>query len=401
MNKQYDNFLKIINTSLTGNMSNLVEPDFGSLGELAFCQDIAPIFLEGAIKYPEFATAPISIKARLIDNSTKSVIRQTQNTAQFLSIYSKLTDAGLKPIVLKGLVCRKAYGNLENHRASGDEDIFISKSNFPLCHKILTDNGYLPEDEREYSDRYLSRIAAVAYSSETAHLKIELHLSLFGTQNPVRKAMNRCFDESLKNPYKMPCDKIEIYTLQPTDHYLFLLFHYLKHFMTTGAGLRHVTDLAVFGNKYKDIIDFSGAEKKFTEFIDGSFYADTVKLMNLLGGEETASAEGLDCDRLLTDLMNGGTFGYDDRDLTYAGTFISSKTGGSRFGLFRSVFPSYDLLSPMHPELYDKPWKLPSVYCKRITGYIKNKRNPEAEKKAIEKGNKRIKLLSDYGLKKK
>ena len=59
MNKQYDNFLKIINTSLTGNMSNLVEPDFGSLGELAFCQDIAPIFLEGAIKYPEFATAPI------------------------------------------------------------------------------------------------------------------------------------------------------------------------------------------------------------------------------------------------------------------------------------------------------------------------------------------------------
>ena len=261
MNKQYDNFLKIINTSLTGNMSNLVEPDFGSLGELAFCQDIAPIFLEGAIKYPEFATAPISIKARLIDNSTKSVIRQTQNTAEFLSIYSKLTDEGLKPIVLKGLVCRKAYGNLENHRASGDEDIFISKSNFPLCHKILTDNGYLPEDEREYSDRYLSRIAAVAYSSETAHLKIELHLNLFGTQNPVRKAMNRCFDESLKNPYKMLCDKVEIYTLQPTDHYLFLLFHYLKHFMTTGAGLRHVTDLAVFGNKYKDIIDFPGAEK--------------------------------------------------------------------------------------------------------------------------------------------
>ena len=100
-------------------------------------------------------------------------------------------------------------------------------------------------------------------------------------------------------------------------------------------------------------------------------------------------------------MLNGGTFGLDDKELNYASTFIFSKTGGSRFGLFRSVFPSYDLMAAMHPELYDKPWKLPSVYYKRIAKYLKNKRNAELEKDAIKKCNKRINLINNYGLKKK
>ena len=110
MNKQYDNFIKILNTALTEKTAELEEADFQELSELAFQQDIAPIFLEGAVKYPEFAAAPLSVKAHLIDASTKAVVNQTQNTAEFCSIYSKLLSAGLRPIVLKGLICRKAYG---------------------------------------------------------------------------------------------------------------------------------------------------------------------------------------------------------------------------------------------------------------------------------------------------
>ena len=59
MNKQYDNFLKILNTAITGNVSELNEPDFKMLSNLAFQQEVAPIFLEGAIKYSEFTVAPV------------------------------------------------------------------------------------------------------------------------------------------------------------------------------------------------------------------------------------------------------------------------------------------------------------------------------------------------------
>ena len=87
MNKQYDNFIKILNTALTEKTAELEDADFQELSELAFQQDIAPIFLEGAVKYPEFAAAPLSVKAHLIDASTKAVVNQTQNTAEFCSIF--------------------------------------------------------------------------------------------------------------------------------------------------------------------------------------------------------------------------------------------------------------------------------------------------------------------------
>ena len=123
--------------------------------------------------------------------------------------------------------------------------------------------------------------------------------------------------------------------------------------------------------------------------------------MRLLGGEEETSFSALSREALCDDLMDGGTFGYDDRKITYASTFIFSKTGGSRFALMRSVFPSYSLMSSMYPELYDKPWKLLSLYCKRIARYVKTKREPELEKDAIKKGNARINLIKNYGLKRK
>lgn len=401
MNKQHDNLFKILNTAVTGEVSELDEPDFKLLTDLSFQQEVAPIFLEGAVKYSEFSAAPVAAKAELISKSTSAVITQTQNTAEFYSIYQKLLSAGLKPIVLKGLICRKAYGRLENHRGSGDEDIYISKQNFLICHQILSENGYTTDIENDFSERYLQRAQTVGYQSRRNNLKLEVHLNLFGTQNPIRVAMNRAFDEALERPYKMIFDGNEIYTLDPTSHYLFLLLHYLKHFMTTGAGIRHIIDLAVFGNKYKNEIDFTSAEKRFSDFIDGSFYADTVELMKRLGGTEGSNSAPLDAEALCEDLLNGGTFGVDDKEINYASTFIFSKTGGSRFGLLRSVFPSYDLMAAMHPELYSKPWKLPSAYCRRIAKYLTKKRDPELEKDAIKKGNKRINLINNYGLKKK
>lgn len=401
MNNRYDNLFKILNTALTGEVFELDKPDFKLLTGLAFQQEVAPIFLEGAVKYAEFSPAPVAVKAELISKSTSSVVTQTQNTAEFYSIYKKLLSAGLKPIVLKGLICRKAYGRLENHRASGDEDIYVSEHDFSLCLRVLNENGYTADNEGDFSLKYLKRIQTVSFHNRRNHLKIEVHLNLFGTQNSFRTAMNRVFDKVLKNPYEINYDGNRLYTLDPTNHYLFLLLHYLKHFMTTGAGIRHVSDLAVFGNKYKNEIDFASAEQKFLEFIGSSFYADTVEIMRLLGGTESSDAEQLDADSLCEDLLNGGTFGLDDKELNYASTFIFSKTGGSRFGLFRSVFPSYDLMAAMHPELYDKPWKLPCIYYKRIAKYLKNKRNAELEKDAIKKCNKRINLINNYGLKKK
>ena len=50
MNNRYDNLFKILNTALTGEVFELDKPDFKLLTGLAFQQEVAPIFLEGAVK---------------------------------------------------------------------------------------------------------------------------------------------------------------------------------------------------------------------------------------------------------------------------------------------------------------------------------------------------------------
>lgn len=393
-NKQYNNFIKIINAAFSDKTPALIEPDFQSLVRLSYEQSLAPIFLEGLIKYDDFRDISVPLRIMFRSVSTESIFLQTQKTAEFCRIYKQLTDAGITPLILKGLICRICFGKYENHRYSGDEDIFVEKCDFPICRSILEKNGFYIKNNINITDNVLNNIHTVNFESEKSPLKIEVHLDFLGKSSSDKKDINNYFENIKRTPYKVRYGDTELYTLEPTYHFIFLFFHYYKHFISSGAGIRHILDLIMFLDHFKDETDSEYAKKIISDYIGEKFYTDTLAVASVFG--LNAESYTKRAESLCEDLMDGGTFGFNNPEKFYANTYANIKTDKKKFALFRLVFPSFETMSDIFPELFDKPWKLPVYYFIRIKKYFKNKRNPAFEKKIIKNGKSRAEFLKKY-----
>lgn len=53
------------------------------------------------------------------------VTMQVMKTNEFLHLFNVLKDVGVKTCVVKEIICRELYPNLD-HRMSGDDDVLIS-----------------------------------------------------------------------------------------------------------------------------------------------------------------------------------------------------------------------------------------------------------------------------------
>ena len=77
---------------------------------------------------------------------------QAMQTNQFLRLYEHLRNAGVTPLVVKGIVCRSLYPN-SDYRISSDEDLLIPSEQFEVCHKAMLDFGMqVAEPDKSGSD---------------------------------------------------------------------------------------------------------------------------------------------------------------------------------------------------------------------------------------------------------
>lgn len=399
MNNQNGNFIKIINTALTGNIHQLDAPDSGELIKLAREQGVSPIFLEGIVKYDFFNAVPADVRAELIRTASSTVAVQTQRTAEFCFLYEQFLEAGLKPVILKGLVCRLNYGKLENSRGSGDEDVFIRKEDFETYNSILKANGFYPHTD-DISDKLLENIHTVNYKSDNSSLMIELHLDLVNRTKKFLNVINDMLLEGTKDIISFEYNNKEYYTLPYTYNYIYLFFHYYKHFCSTGAGIRHIMDIALFAEKNKDKIDFKLAESKIFEYASPALYADTLAIAARLGFPVFTEEKIQNPDLLLDDLLDGGTFGFDDPEKMYGASYKALKARNVKFAFLRAVFLPFRAMANYYTELYDKPYKLPYYYIKRIFDYFSRRRNKAFEKTMFKSGKSRIDLIKGYNKKK-
>ena len=78
-------------------------------------------------------------------STVRDVMVQMQKTEGFLVLYEKLCQAGVTPLVVKGVVCRNLYSK-PDYRISGDEDILLPKEQFAKCDAILLQAGFEREE---------------------------------------------------------------------------------------------------------------------------------------------------------------------------------------------------------------------------------------------------------------
>lgn len=339
----------------------------------------------------------------------RTVMVQTRNTGEFVRLLRYLRDHQVHPLVVKGIVCRSLYPQPDD-RPSGDEDVFISKNEFPKCDQLLREYGMEYADpsknpEEEYE---------VPYGKPRSGLCIELHKQLFPPESPVYGEWNRFFAEAHKRAVVIRAGGAEIPSMAPTDHFFYLICHALKHFLHSGFGIRQICDITLFANAYGKDIDWDQVRRHCREIHAELFLSALLKIgQKYLTFDPVKSRcpddlinAAVDENDMLTDILGSGAFGDSTMIRKHSSTITLNAAASGRDGkavrsqVWKSVFPDASSLASRYPYLRKKPYLLPIAWLDRLVKYQKESRgrNQDDFVESLRIGKERVKLLNEYGI---
>lgn len=376
--------------------------NYGELLLIAQSHNLYALTCEGLKADPNFTES--SLYESVITKQMQIIAGQLQRTYAFLEVYQAFLRQEIRPIVMKGIICRQLYGELCNHRPSADEDLLIRKSDFQAIWNILCSQGYIPE-RQGITPNQLSELQEISFYHPQYKLTIEVHTNPIGIENDIRRRMNDCFQEVFDHMKKIEIEGTEIWTMSDTDHFLFLIFHAFKHMMISGFGFRQALDILLFYEQNENVIDMTYILDRLDELRAKSFFSDLIHLGNqYLGFHLEAPEEKHYVEELIEDMMENGIFG----NTTQAQIMARSMTNaalekGNRKetpNLMRAIFPNKSYLISGYPELVEHPWLLPVCWTKRWIRFLRDKTRYRGNLvgDSIEISSRKINLLKKYDI---
>jgi AraC-like DNA-binding protein len=127
-------------------------------------------------------------------------VGQIQKTHAFLSLYKELCQHGLKPLVVKGLVCRALYPK-PDLRHSSDEDLLVREDALPAVLEFFRQKGLTIENEDDEQ--------VITCLDKQTGVYLELHRTLFSSSSQAYGALNRHFEEAFADAYSAQDDELE------------------------------------------------------------------------------------------------------------------------------------------------------------------------------------------------
>lgn len=402
-------FLEALRLSLKGksvDWERLSEAEWKELFRMASIQQMLPMVYEAVCLCPaaEKSQELLHIYQK---KAMQEAAKQIMKTGDFLQVYKKLTDAGIRPLVLKGLICRELYLK-PNHRPSTDEDIFVSMEDFYVAHKAMLAYGMHTEND------VLESVPEVSYFKKGTYTYIEMHKQLFSEEDEVYGNYNRFFDGAHERADELTVQNTRIYTMCPTDHFLFLVCHAFKHFLSSGFGLRQICDLALFAKKYGEEIDWQWILDCCQQMQSLTLMAGVFDIARRYLGidfnygwfPEVWKDPEISGDELLDDILEGGVLGNSSMNRLHSSNITlhavkSDKKGVTDKGYFRKIiFPSVNTLKDRYSYLERRPYLLPVAWVSRIVGYGRELKTSKgiAPRVSMEIGNRRVELMKRYGV---
>ncbi len=409
MDRTYTLFLEALRGALRDETLDWVDvtaEEMENVVGLAQEHHVLPMIFEAVYNSPGAKAMPEWLYSFCQRTTVHSVMGQALKTGEFLELSSLFRQRGLRPLVVKGIVCRNLYPK-PDYRLSGDEDVFCGEQQFRDCHKAMIDFGMEPSapDLDDYE---------VPYRKDDGALYIELHKSLFAKKSDVFGQCNALFEDAFRRSVDIEIQGQPVATMGFTDHMLYLIVHAFKHFLHSGFGIRQVCDMALFANAYGSQIDWSAVLDKCRWLRAEKFAAALFRIGEkyLVFDPEKACFPDfwkeiqVDEGALLEDLLYGGIYGSADRSRVHSSNMTlnavaKDKQGKKvRRGLVRTVFPSAKSIENRFPYLHNHPWLLPVAWTSRIFGYAKESiTDPNSGAgDVIRTGSRRIELLRQYGI---
>lgn len=187
-----EGFLRILKSALLGEKvsgyDEVSSEEWQRLFSIAGIHSVLPMFYEVVYAVPSLQSINTPFVVMTKRQVMQQVMMQTVRTNEFLLLNKKLQEAGIKPLVVKGLICRNLYPQ-PDYRQSGDEDVLIPVEQFENCHQVMLEFGMQTmNDESEAKSSY-----EVPYRKNGSPLYIELHKHLFPPESEAYGDLNRFF----------------------------------------------------------------------------------------------------------------------------------------------------------------------------------------------------------------
>ena len=403
MEKMHEWFLQALRCALREEQADmeLSPEEWSALVALAQTHKVLPMLLEAVHGCPSLQGLGEGTLRLLRQQVRRQVMAQTIRTEEFLALNRVLLDRGVRPLVVKGLVCRELYPK-PDQRPSGDEDVLVAPAQFDRCREIFTELGL--EAPADQTDAY-----EIPFRKRGSYLYIELHRYLFPPESEVYGHWNRFFDGVFDRAAEPELRGGRVLTLAPTDHMFYLICHAFKHFLHGGFGIRQVCDMMLFSEKYGGEVDWQRVFENCEAIRAAKFAAAIFRIGGKhLGGSvpEIFRDAAVDEEPMLRDLLLGGVYGDTTLSRRHSSTItldaVAAENRGERprSGVMASVFPSADKLAGKYTYLKKNPWLLPVAWGQRLLRYsreIRARRDSSAAE-ALKIGAERVELMKQYDI---
>lgn len=379
----------------------LTEEEWLHIYKLACQHKLDLGIFESCYRSEGFAGMPSGLREYWQKSAQINGAQEVQKVYRFLNVYRELVTRGLKPLVVKGILCRMLYAKPYT-RPSADEDMYVQRDQFEHCCEILMELGFQRVSGEE------DRVAAMQDTCSCLHL--EIHRDLFDSgkltdrfQGWIKGCFERC------EVYRF--EGVPVYGMDPQTHFLYLLAHLMKHFVGPGIGIRQLCDISLWLNRYGDRIEWLKVQRKLREAGCELFCLNILELCVRYFGLYRKKIQWpakvwdqTDPEDLLEDLLDAGIYGKSSQSRLHSSTMTLAavQDGRKKLSVRSAVFPSAEKLKGRYGFLGKYPFLLPAAWMHRMAGYAvelgrKNKDdNSPAESVAI--ANKRIHLLEKYGM---
>ena len=375
---------------------------------LALSQEhhVQPMIFEAVYACPAATRLDPVIAGFCRRNTVQSVMAQTVKTQEFLELFTHFRQENLRPLVVKGIICRNLYPK-PDYRFSGDEDVLCGEAQFKKCHKAMI--GFGMEPCSPSLDSY-----EVPYRKPDGGLYIELHKTLFASDSDIFSDCNRLFDQAFDKAVDIEINGVPVPTLSYTDHMLYLILHAFKHFLHSGFGIRQVCDMVLFANAYGENVDWKYVLKKCKGIRADKFAAAIFEIGRKHLNFDPDCAHyprfwreiSVEIDPILEDLLCGGIYGASDRSRVHSSNMTLNAVSADKKGrkikgnVFFTIFPPAKSLESRFSYLHKRPFLLPIAWICRIFAYLKESLTEpkSAAKEVIRTGERRVELLRQYDI---
>lgn len=385
--------------------------DWQELLELASIHHVYPMIYEQIYRSEQFAVLPAQTRQAARKKMISTVTIQTMRTDAFLKEYERLGKAGVKPLVIKGLICRELYSR-PDYRMSSDEDLLVRREEFTECDRILRADGFSGDWCASPAGTRQELPQEVSYLNRETGVYLEVHTALFPKDENSRGRyadLNEAFPDVFVRAQAVEIQGVMVYTMDNTDHFLYLLVHALKHFLHAGVGIRQLCDMLLMARQMEKSIDWEDLKVRMKKLGIFQFFRSLMEIGEKYLGFScdsirriSAGEDCVPCEEMLEDILQGGIYGSSTPARTHSAN-MTLAAAENRNGIRASLFPGRDYMHHQFPWLDRFPWLLPLAWGKRVLRYgskinTEKQRGSDRETNSIRMGKQRVKMMKKYGI---